>query len=62
MKILLLFTFLVLLNSQLTIVCDDVLQIPLNTQFSYPVLTIGGQGPFSYLADGLPNGIVLKSG
>lgn len=42
MKILLLFNCLAILYSQLVILCDDVLQIPLNTQFSYPILTTGG--------------------
>lgn len=60
MKIFLFFTLVVFISTQLTIICDDVLQIPANTQYTYTISATGGQSPNTYTAQGLPFGITLN--
>jgi hypothetical protein len=60
MKIFLFFTLVVFICGQLTIVCDDVLRIPNNTQYTYTLSATGGQLPNTFTSQGLPDGITLN--
>jgi hypothetical protein len=60
MKILIVIMLVIAVCSELTIVCDDVLRIQANSQYTYALDAKGGQGPYQFTATGLPSGVSLN--
>lgn len=60
MRIVYLLTLITLAITQLTLVSQDVLQIPVNTDYNYSFSATGGQSPYTYSTDTLPTGLALN--
>ena len=62
LHILLLLSVISLAYTNLAVVCEDVLQIPVGTQYQYSLSANGGKGPYTFSATGLPEGIAIARG
>lgn len=60
LKLLLLPALVSVVICQLTVQCDDVLRIPVDSQYQYSLSAAGGKLPYTYSATGLPQGISVS--
>ena len=58
----LLLSLISLAFTSLTLICDDVLKIPVDTQYQYSLSATGGKSPYSFSATGLPAGVTISGG